>query len=142
MESKSMFKRLAEWSHLFAGFERNVERIIGKWQLYEYYVDTRDGLLNVKEEELIRSNVMLVLSLLENREILFAGKFPVADFCRIEEGMWRISKNYITFSNRKNSDDTVEFQFAFEKGELKLLHKNAKGEILFFGFFKKQEQAG
>lgn len=142
MESKSLFKRFAGWSHLFASFERNVERIVGKWELYEYYVDTKNGLINFKEKELISSKVMLVLSILENREILLAGKFPVDRFCDMEEGMWRISRNYITFSNPDSHDESVEFQFAFERGNLKLLNKNSKGEILFFGFFKKQKQLG
>lgn len=140
MESKSLFKRFTEWLRLFAIFESNVKRIVGKWQLYEYYVDTKDGLLNFKEEELIESKVMLVLSLLENRKILLAGNFPVENFCNIGEGMWRLSGNYITFSNRSNPDDVVEFQFAFEKGKLKFLKKDSFGHIEFFGFFRKVKE--
>lgn len=142
MGTKSLIKRIAEWSHLFAGFESNEERIVGKWQLYEYYVDTADGLKNYKEEELVASKIMLVLSLLESGEILLGGKFPVANFCNIEEGKWRISRNYITFFSHNNSLEAVEFQFAFEKGNLKLLNKNKEGEIRFFGFFKKQQNPG
>jgi hypothetical protein len=52
-------------------------------------------------------------------------------------GNWKRSKNYLTLSDSRNPGHTLEFQFAFEKENLKLLKKDSGGKIEIFGFFRK-----
>ncbi len=51
---------------------------------------------------------------------------------------WNRMRNFIELGYNENDSDYVKFQFAVNKQTLKLLNKNTKGEILFFGFFRKK----
>jgi hypothetical protein len=51
---------------------------------------------------------------------------------------WRLQRNFLKMIHPDNQNYYEEFQFAVERGLLKLLKKDINGRILFFGFFKKE----
>ncbi len=55
---------------------------------------------------------------------------------KLKDGRWNISRNFVTVINPDNLD--CKFQFAIDRGVLKLLKKNSAGRIELFGFFRKQ----
>lgn len=144
MKLKSIFSKFVDWLKSPEVFGSKKKLIPGKWQLFEYYVDEGDELLHFEEQYLIENKIMLVLSFLENQDLILAGNPPVEIFQSFSEGKWSVARNFITFLHPKNFRDNIEFQFAFEKGNLKLLKKDAMGKIEFFGFFRipKQKASG
>jgi len=141
MEKKTVFSAFLSWLGSSEMFARPVKRLPGKWLLFEYYIDSRDGLLNFKEDMLKEHNQQLEIHLDETNKLVVQSNLPVSLFQEITKGEWGVVKNFITFIHPDDYRKNVEFQFAFEKNNLKLLKKDGFGKIEFFGFFKKV-QAG
>lgn len=118
-------------------FRRPSKKIPGEWKLYEYYIDVKDELLHFNEEALKDNNNQLELEFGENGAFDRKAILPVSLMQNLNKGSWSVAKNFITIIDPSNFRNNVEFQFAFEKGNLKLLKKDAFGKIEFFGFFKK-----
>ena len=116
-------------------FARPSKQIPGKWQLVEYYVEVQDELRNIKEAQLNAENEQWNIDFVEDKKYFHQCNLPVSLLSGIKNGNWKISKNYITLNSSENSGNNVEFQFAIEKEQLKLLKKDEKGRIDFFGFF-------
>lgn len=140
MEKKTVFSTLLSWLQSTEMFARPSKQLPGKWQLYEYFIDAKDELLNFKADGLKENNQSLDIEIDEENQFFFKSNLPISMFQNIEKGEWSISKNFITFIHTENFRNNIEFQFAFEKGNLKLLKKDGFGKIEFFGFFKKVEK--
>lgn len=118
-------------------FARPSKLLPGKWQLFEYYVDEGEDLLNFKEEKLKEKQEGWMIEFAADEKFTHQGKLSVDLISGIENGVWSISRNYVTIIHPTNFRNNVEFQFAIEKNQLKLLKKDAFGKIEFFGFFKR-----
>ena len=118
-------------------FDRPSKKLPGKWQLFEYYIDEVKKLKHVNSEQLTSKNQNCNIEFTEDKQYFHNSSLPVPLISDIENGSWSISKNFITLINPLNSTKNVEFQFALEKGNLKLLKKDEFGKIEFFGFFRK-----
>ena len=121
-------------------FARPSKQLPGKWQLFEYYVDRGDDLLNFKEEELKKSKENWSIEFSDNEKFIQNGNVSVELIAGIENGIWSISRNYVTIIHPNDFRKNVEFQFAIAKKQLKLLKKDPFGKIEFFGFFRKLEK--
>jgi len=125
------------WLNSTEMFARPSKQIPGKWQLFEYYTDTSNKLVHFTDDMLKANNEFWNISFAENKNYSHQCELPDLVISNIKDGNWSISKNYITLSFSEKEPKSIEFQFAIEKGVLKLLKKDASGLIEFFGFFKK-----
>ncbi|MDX8338655.1 hypothetical protein SLH46_05645 [Draconibacterium sp. IB214405] len=139
MKIKSIFSKFVSWLKSPEVFGSKKKLIPGKWHLFEYYVDEGEELLHFDADALKKNKVLFVFSFLENHEFIEAGNAPVKILEGTTEGKWSIARNFITLINPKDFRNNIEFQYAFEKGNLKLLKKDAMGKIEFFGFFKRMK---
>jgi len=137
MESKISFTSILNWLKSTEMFARPSKQIPGKWHLVEYYTETENELRNITEAQLKAEKELWNIEFTEKKNYSHQCNLPVSLISEIKNGNWNISKNYITLSSSENSNERVEFQFAVEKELLKLLKKDEKGSIEFFGFFNK-----
>ena len=135
MKIETTFSTFFDWLESTEMFVRPSKLLPGKWQLFEYYVDRGTDLLNFKEEELKKQKENWTIEFSENEKFIQKGNLSVELISRIENGVWSISRNFVTIINPSDFRKNVEFQFAIAKGQLKLLKKDAFGKIEFFGFF-------
>ncbi|NOR75224.1 MAG: hypothetical protein GQ525_08690 [Draconibacterium sp.] len=118
-------------------FARPSKQLPGKWQLFEYYIDEVKELKHVNSEMLTSGKQNWDIEFTENGKYTHSCNLPISLILEIENGSWSTSKNFITLNHPSNFRKNVEFQFAFEKDNLKLLKKDTFGKIEFFGFFRK-----
>jgi len=135
MKNRTIFKALPDWIKLP---EKPVKKIIGNWQLFEYFIDREKELLHFDEAALIKNNTNFILTFFENTEFSLGGSSPVDILSSFNKGNWNISRNYLDLILFENTNN-IRFQFAFDKGIFKILKKDEKGNIEFFGFFRKKE---
>jgi len=140
MTVKSFFLKVSNWLQSTEMFERPRKKLPGEWRLYEYYVDEGNELLHFKEEALKKMNYTFNIEFIEDQYTRHSN-IPIPLIQNSKNGKWSVSKNFVTLLDEQNFRDSTEFQFAFEKGNLKLLKKNAFGKIEFFGFFRKSNQS-
>lgn len=136
MEKKSVFFRFIQWLGTTEMFARPSKQLPGKWQLFEYYFDSEKELNHITELQLKALNESWEIEFTSEENYVHQSKLPIAFISGIENGAWSISRNFITLIHPENFRNNIEFQFAIEKGILKLLKKDAMGKIEFFGFFK------
>ncbi|MCK3685780.1 hypothetical protein [Maribellus sp. YY47] len=135
MKQNTLLSRFTSWLVSPAVFGSISKNFPGEWRLYEYYVDEKEGLLHFLPEDLKCENQMMQLIFSEDNFVVKA-QLPVSLIQNLKSGAWSVAKNFITFVDSANFRNNIEFQFAFEKGNLKLLKKDERGMIEFFGFFK------
>ena len=136
MAKKSLFSRIGSVLQNTELFKLPRQKITGEWMLYEYFVEDNTQLVHVLSDDLTARKESFEIKFSEN-DFFLKLNISVPLLQNIEDGKWSVAKNYITFINKTNFRDNVEFQFAFEKGNLKLLKKDATGKIEFFGFFNR-----
>jgi hypothetical protein len=136
MEKEPVFSAIFKWLGRTELFARPSKKLPGKWKLYEYYVDVKDELLHFEEKMLAENRQGFEIEFNAEGNFVHSSSLPLSIIQNLENGEWSVSRNFITLMHPKNFRDNVEFQFAFEKGNLKLLKKDAFGNIEFFGFFK------
>lgn len=132
--NNKFFISTLNWLRSTEMFARPSKQIPGGWQLAEYYVETDDELQNVPEEQLNARKEIWNIIFSDDNNYAQQCNLPVSLLSDIKDGNWKISKNYITLTSNSN---ILEFQFAIEKEQLKLLKKDEKGRIEFFGFFNR-----
>ena len=118
-------------------FARPSKQIPGKWELFEYYMESSKELHNFKETQLKANKEFWQIEFTTEREFIHENNLPVWQISKVKSGFWSISKNFITLTSSENNKNYIEFQFAIEKETLKLLRKDALGRIEFFGFFNR-----
>ncbi|WP_346862876.1 hypothetical protein [uncultured Draconibacterium sp.] len=136
MTAKLFFLKIGGWLQATEMFERPRKKFPGKWQLFEYFVDEKEELLHFEEKDLKARNQFFEIEFLE-QNYSRQSNIPVSLIESSKSGKWSTAKNFVTLLDEENFRESTEFQFAFEKGNLKLLKKNAFGKIEFFGFFRK-----
>ncbi len=137
MKNKIRFSEILNWLKSSEMFARPSKQIPGKWQLFEYYIETGNELLHFTESQLKEKREFWDIEFKEDERYIHKCGLPVEFICEMKDGKWNISKNYIDLISPENFRDSVEFQFAIVHGTLKLLKKDAFGKIEFFGFFNK-----
>jgi hypothetical protein len=137
MKKKSVFSVFKNWLSTTEMFIRPSKKIPGKWQLFEYFSEPETELINIKEPQLKADSQYLEFEF-EEESYQLKSNLSIQLIQNIENGNWSITKNFITLIHTKDIRKNVEFQFAIEKGILKLLRKDAGGKIEFFGFFRKE----
>ena len=140
MSVKTAFSKFSGWLMSTEMFARPSKQLSGKWQLFEYYLDQGEDLLNFKEEDLKKKKENWTIEFVDSGKFLQQGNLTVSLISGIENGDWSISKNFVTVLNPSDFRKNVEFQFAIQKNQLKLLRKDSFGKIEFFGFFRKLEK--
>ncbi len=136
MSTKLFFEKIGKTLQRIELFERPKKKIPGKWQMYEYFVDKEEELVHQQADDLKANDEYFVIEFTEDNFIQSAT-LPLSFIQDGKNGKWAIRKNFILLIDESNFRNNVEYQFAFEKGNLKLLKKDAAGKIEFFGFFNK-----
>jgi len=129
---------VTRWWKSLEMFSRPVSLIPGRWQLFEYYTEPEGELLNIKEDQLKNKNGFWIIEFRENGEFMQTSSLPVRFMEDIPVCKWRLQRNFLKMIHPDNQNYYEEFQFAVERGLLKLLKKDINGRIKFFGFFKKE----
>jgi len=111
----------------------------GIWKLTEYYTESGKNLLNYKEDQIASENHIWKLTFREDRTFRTASNLTIPLVRDLGSGTWSKSRNFVTLMHSDDFRNHVEFQFAFEKGNLKLLKKDNFGKIIVFAFFKRIE---
>jgi len=137
MEKNISFTLILNWLKSTEMFARPSKQLPGKWQLEEYYVETGDELRNITESRLKAAKELWNIEFTADKNYLHECNLPVSFISGIKNGNWNTSQNFITLKFSGISNESVEFQFAIEKEQLKLLKKDEKGSIEFFGFFNR-----
>jgi len=138
MSDNSILSKFVRWLASPEVFGSITKKIPGEWELFEYYVDLQEDLIHLKENDLKNNNESLKIEFGEDEHLLVKARLPMSVFNDIENGSWSVHRNFITFMDSSDFRNNIEFQFAFEKNNLKLLKKDRLGKIEFFGFFKTQ----
>lgn len=136
MKATSVFARISNWLASPEVFGSIKKKIPGEWVLYEYYFDEKEKLIHQTEAELKVSGESLQIQFHAEESFRTTSKLALRVFDRLKEGNWSVHRNYITLLDSKDFRNNLEFQFAFEKENLKLLKKDKMGKIEFFGFFR------
>ena len=118
-------------------FARPSKQVPGIWQLTEYYTETHDELLNFSTQQVKEENRNWKIEFLDNKKYAHQCNLTLALLSKLQDGNWEISGNYITLKTGNTDASMIKFQFAVEKGQLRLLKKDGKGKIEFFGFFSR-----
>ena len=141
MNLKSLFTIFLNWLQSTEMFAQPTKKLPGKWILWEYYTEPGKELIHVEENQLKEQQLFWEAEFTEDEKFFHKTNIAVPLLSDISNGTWGRSKNYITIIHPKDFRKNVEFQFAIDKENLKLLKKDAFGKIEFFGFFRKIKQA-
>ena len=139
MRLQAIFSSVIQWLKTTEMFARPSKQLPGKWRLFEYYTEKSGELIHVKESQLKQQDIFWEIEFNENGDFIQQTNAPSGFMENAEANQWNLSKNYITFLHPADFRKNEEFQFAVEKGNLKLLKKDFTGKIELFGFFRKLE---
>jgi len=102
-------------------------------------MENEKELLHLEENQLKSENIFFNLEFLENEKFNWNSNLEVPVIRELPSGTWSRTKNYITIIHPNDFRNNVLFQFAIDKGTLKLLCKSKLGRIEFFGFFRQED---
>ncbi len=139
MENKISLKGILNWLKAGEMFARPSKMLPGKWQLFEYYYDSGADLINIKETELTLSKNTMLIEINTDNVLTINENLKIEIFRNFEKGHWLRKRNFVTFINNGKYEENLTFQFDASSKQLKLLKKDVKGRIDFFGFFKRIE---
>ncbi|MGC9353927.1 MAG: hypothetical protein ACP5D9_08820 [Mariniphaga sp.] len=137
MRLHAIFTSFVQWLKTTEMFARPSKQLPGKWLLFEYYTEKSGKLVNVNESELKQQDIFWEIEFGENGEFSQQTNSPSGFLENTGASQWSLSKNYITFLHPADFRKNMEYQFAVEKGNLRLLKKDSTGKIELFGFFRK-----
>ena len=137
MKIKKAFSTFLNWLRNTELFARPSELLPGIWELHEYYFDSEKELVHIDEDNLKSNNRFWKIEFTSEANYFHESDIENTLVSKINNGNWNLSKNYITLIDPADFRNNVEFQFAIEKENLKLLKKDKFGKIEFFGFLKK-----
>jgi hypothetical protein len=141
MKMRSILSDFLNWLRSTEMFARPAKKLPGKWILWEYYTEPGKELIHVEEEQLKAQQLFWEAEFTVDEKFFHKTNLVVPLLSDISNGSWGRTKNYITIIHPEDFRKNVEFQFAIDKEDLKLLKKDAFGKIEFFGFFRKANQA-
>jgi hypothetical protein len=137
MKTTAAFHNLISWLKTTELFFNPDKFLPGKWFLYEYYSEPGKELIHIQEKQLLEEKQSWFIEFTSDKKFGCKTNLPIKFISGITAGNWKRSKNYLTMIDSLNPAHTLEFQFAFEKENLKLLKKDSRGKIEIFGFFRK-----
>jgi hypothetical protein len=140
MKVKSVLSNILNWLQSTEMFARPSKKLPGKWILREYYTEPGNELIHMEEAQLKAQQLFWEAEFTKDEKFLHHTNIAVPLLSGISNGTWDRSKNFITIIHPEDFRKNVEFQFAIDKEDLKLLKKDAFGKIEFFGFFRKANQ--
>jgi hypothetical protein len=109
----------------------------GSFNLYEFYTDKSDELINIKEGELASKKLFWDLKFEETGSYESKTNLDIPLVAGVKPGDWSKNKNFVTLIPPGDFRGKIEFQFAFNHGDLKLLKKDEFGNIIIFAFFRR-----
>jgi hypothetical protein len=109
----------------------------GSWKLFEYYTEYNCDLTNFKEPQITAEKITWDLEFIDGGKYKQHTSLKIPIIEALGAGTWSRERNYVTIIHPADFRQNVEFQFAFEKGNLKLLKKDVMGKIIVFAFFKR-----
>lgn len=133
MAESSIISKFLHWLQSTEMFASPSKQLPGKWQLYEYFVETEGELANFKQNDLDASDIYWKMEIRKDGTSSHLVNLDHFIIQQVNDGNWMLHKNLISFSTK--TDPLLQFQFAVTNHQLKLLKKDNKGAILFFGFF-------
>ncbi|MCY1721537.1 DUF5004 domain-containing protein [Prolixibacteraceae bacterium Z1-6] len=139
MAAKSFLLKITDWLQSTEMFERPRKKLPGKWILFEYFVDKGEELLHFQEDDLKKYQESFTIEFESDEQFLLESTISIKLVQNIKHGSWSVSRNFVSLIHPENFRDSIEFQFAFDRGNLKMLKKDAAGKIEFFGIFRKQK---
>jgi hypothetical protein len=137
MENKISFKKIRNWLKAGELFARPSKMLPGKWQLFEYYYDSGADLVNIKEPELQLIKKTMLIEFNADNILIINENLKLEIFRNFKNANWLRKRNFVTFINNSKCEENLTFQFDAGSEQLKLLKKDEKGRIDFFGFFKR-----
>lgn len=137
MKAETVFSTILSGLKTFEMFARPSKQLPGEWMLFEYYTEPGEELIHKQENELKDEQLFLKIAFSGKRNFSYKTNLPVNFVADEGDFTWSISKNYITLIHPNDFRKNQEFQFAIEKGVLKILKKDSFGKIILFGFFRK-----
>lgn len=138
MQERINFSGIWKWLGATEMFARPSKKLPGKWVLFEFYTEPGKELIHKTSEQLTAEKIFWEIEFNTEEKYIHHSNLPIPVVAKITNGTWSRSKNFITLLHPDNFRDNVEFQFAIEKDNLKLLKKDSLGRIEFFGFFRKE----
>jgi hypothetical protein len=132
-----IYTSATNWLKTSAMFKRPFKLIPGKWQLAEYFVEPGDELIHIHENELKEKQQIWNIDFTTDNKYIHECNLNIALLLDIKNGYWKTSRNFIVLTSSEKQGGLVEFQYAINNEQLKLLKKDEKGRIEFFGFFKR-----
>ena len=110
----------------------------GQWKLFEYYTEPGNELIHITESLVDSENHRWQITFEDQGSYIHETNLSISLLEQIEPaGTWSRSRNFLTLLHSADFRKNVEFQFAFEKGNLKLLKKDQFGKVIVFAFFKR-----
>lgn len=137
MKKKSVFSLVIHWVQSTEMFERPFKQLPGKWKLFEYYTEPHGDLIHVQEDLLQENQLFWEIEFSCDGKATQQSNIPFSFLSETNNYLWNHRKNYIIFVHSRDFRNNVTFQFAIDKGKLKLLKKSISGKIEVFGFFRK-----
>jgi len=137
MKITTSFHHLISWLKTTELFFNPDNFLPGKWVLYEYYSEPGKELIHIQEKQLLEEKQSWTIEFMTNKKFICMTNLPVHFISGMKSGNWQRSKNYLSMSDSLNPAQSIEFQFAVEKENLKLLKKDTRGKIEVFGFFRR-----
>jgi len=137
MKIKAVFSKIVYWLKTSEMFARPSKQLPGQWNLFEYYTEPEKELIHKQEEQLKEEQLFLRIEFSENADFSYETNLPINFIADEGNFTWSIAKNFITLIHPDDFRKNQEFQFAIEKGALKILKKDSFGKIILFGFFRK-----
>jgi hypothetical protein len=140
MQKRINLSGIWKWLGATEMFARPSKKLPGKWVLFEFYTEPGKELIHKTTEQLKAEKIFWEIEFNTEEKYIHHSNLNVPVIEKITDGTWSRSKNFITLLHPDNFRDNVEFQFAIEKDNLKLLKKDSLGRIEFFGFFRKESK--
>ncbi len=109
----------------------------GRWELFEYYLDEGNDLIHIEEIQLKSSNQEWILEFKENGQFKSSSTLDIPVIKKIEATRWLKKGRMLHLIFPANNQINMCFQYAFDKGTMKLLKKDKSGKIEVFAFFKR-----
>jgi hypothetical protein len=118
------------------------KKLSGKWFLYEFYTEPGNELIHFDENKIKSQQLYWEIEFTADHLYTQSSNLQIPVLQHLSAGGWSRSGNFVTLTDPEEFRNNVEFQFAVEREFLKLLKKDNRGRIEFFGFFRKTASPG
>ena len=116
--------------------------LLGDWIMFEYYFDSGTELNHIKKGQLEANAQKWELSFFDQgtlKSVIYLKGLFIDGY---STNKWIKRKNQITLFDETRPEGSITFQYAIDKGILKLLKKEDSGRIQIFAFFERVQKKG